>query len=416
MKQANDRYIQNNFDPVYSTTIDSLKQELTQRIHESSDSYISNPLSAKEALVTQKLNMEIAREIARNSEQSITDELRRLNLKLDNLVPNEAVIQSFESSIDVASREYLEILQKYNQATMESNTGMQLRQVEKAPPGRPQPSKKMLLIILSGIISFVFCVFVFFVLFYFDRSIHGPRQLAAAADLPVIGYLNKLKESQVDLETLWDRALVNKAIQAYKDLLRAIRFEIENDLKDGKVLVITSFTEGEGKTFVAASLAYTFSKVNKKVLIIDGNFAHPDITNTLNTSIYLETLFKYDRLTKLPESTGLITIAGNKGGDTSILEIADREHVASRMDELKAQFDIIIIETPALITMSKAKEWMLFADKVVAVFEAGKTIKGESKTNNAYLKSLGAKFCGFVINKLPPTAVEAEPKQPKARK
>lgn len=399
LSDANQQYVQSGFDPKYAAGVDSLKAKLTEEINLSSDKYIYSPLVAKENLVTQKLTLETSLELSKNSIESINGELVRLNQKLDKLVPNEAVIQSLEDDIDVASKEYLEILGRYNTESMQAGPAIQLRQVEKAMPGDLQPNKKILLVILSGIISFVFCVVVLFVLFYFDNSVNNPEQLANATGLPVVGYLNKVKNDHLDLNKIWGIQSADVSMQLFKDLLRDIRFEVETDLHYGKVVAVTSFSGGKGKTFVALSLAYAFARINKKVLVIDGNFHHNNISQTMKPP---DTLDQFLQTGKQPETPagGYISILGNNSGDMSLFELQDYNKIKERMMQLRTAFDIIIIETDSLEAMGKAKEWVTFADKLLCVFEAGYPVVNAEKPHIAYLKSIGSQFTGLVLNRV----------------
>jgi succinoglycan biosynthesis transport protein ExoP len=75
----------------------------------------------------------------------------------------------------------------------------------------------------------------------------------------------------LDLKKLWDVEHRDK-MKLFKELIRSIRFEIDQELRGEKVLGITSLGDHEGKTVLAISLAYSYSMINKKVLLIDGNF------------------------------------------------------------------------------------------------------------------------------------------------
>jgi succinoglycan biosynthesis transport protein ExoP len=76
-----------------------------------------------------------------------------------------------------------------------------------------------------------------------------------------------------------------------------------------------------------------------------------------------------------------------------------RNFIRSRFNELKTKYDIIIIETPAISTLNKSKEWMLFANKTIAVFEANKGIKKTQRNDLNYLRNLNEKFAGWILNK-----------------
>lgn len=403
LKALNERYILSNFDNRVKFSLDSLRSRLSEEINEATDKYAYNPMVVKQDLVTQKLSMEISLELAKNSVASIQGELDRLNRKFDGLVPNEARIQEYETSIDIASKEYIEALQRYNEASLEFSFPVYLRLIERAMPGEVQASKKMVLVILSGVISFTFCVFVFFILFYLDKSIRYPLQLANETGKPVLGYLNALdKDSNLSLSGM--NASDDKAVRLYKNLVRSIRYELDNEMSDPKIIAVTSLGFGVGKTPFVIALAWAFSKINKTVLIIDGNFAQPDISKLNPDSTPFESFVKSNNL---PEATpGQISILGSKTGDISVLELADEKVIGERLQALKTRFDIILIETDSLRAMNRAKEWVTFSDLVVAVFAAGRSIGSEDQSKIQYLNGLNGKFAGWVL-----TNTESIPEQ-----
>jgi hypothetical protein len=49
--------------------------------------------------------------------------------------------------------------------------------------------------------------------------------------------------------------------------------------------------------------------------------------------------------------------------------------------------------------LNKSKEWLLFANKTIAVFEANKSIDKSQIQYIDYLKNLNTKFAGWVLNK-----------------
>ncbi len=403
LKALNERYIVSNFDNRIKFSLDSLRGRLSEEINEATDKYAYNPMVVKQDLVTQKLTMEISLELAKNSVASIQGELDRLNHKFDGLVPNEAKIQEYETSIDIASKEYIEALQRYNEASLEFSFPVYLRLIERAMPGDVQASKKMVLVILSGVISFTFCVFVFFILFYLDKSIRYPLQLANETGKPVLGYLNALdKDSNLSLSGM--NASDDKAVRLYKNLVRSIRYELDNEMSDPKIISVTSLGYGVGKTPFVIALAWAFSKINKTVLIIDGNFAQPDISKLNADSTPFESFVKSNNL---PEATpGQISILGAKTEDISVLELADEKVIGERLQALKTRFDIILIETDSLRSMNRAKEWVTFSDLVVAVFAAGRSIGAEDQSKIQYLNGLNGKFAGWVL-----TNTESIPEQ-----
>jgi Mrp family chromosome partitioning ATPase/capsular polysaccharide biosynthesis protein len=406
IRLSNDAYIQSGFDEQYKAKIDSLQAKLTSKIHAQTDNYTSNPTAAKDNLVAQKLTLEVSRDLAQNSVQTFGNELGRLNSHLRKLVPNLATIQALQAKIEVANKEYTDIVQKYNQAHVEANASLPVKIVEKALPGDPAPSKKIVLVALSSVVSLILCILALFAMFYFDTSISSKEQLENLVNIPVLGSMNKIKVESTNLQNLWHKGVTDKNNQEFKNSLRSIRYEIENCLReDNKVVAVTSVNEREGKTLFTESLAYAFSKANKKVLIIDGNFMNPEISNSINGSNFIETFLLGNNDTKMVDDE-LITVIGNKGGDGSLLELNSSKNIQDFFFVLKTIYDVIIIETSALDSSNKAnaKEWISFADKVVVLFESGRKFDESASRHIHYLKQLGEKLAGMIINKTAPTA------------
>lgn len=393
-----DKYVRSGFNPKLTPSIDSLKNKLTAQIAETSDKYITNPLTAKDDLVKQKLTLEVTRDLAKYSIKAITASLNELNAKFNRLVPFDANVKTYNYDIDIASKEYLDVLNKYNATNLQSTFSIKLRQAEAATPDAAEPSKKMLLIILGGVISFAFCIVVLFGIFFFDDAIKEPSDLVNRTHLPLLGHLNTVMGS-LDLKKLWDVEHRDK-MKLFKELIRSIRFEIDQELRGEKVLGITSLANHEGKTVLAISLAYSYSMINKKVLLIDGNFINPTISNTVQPKVYLEDYFKNNPDNY--EAFNATNVMGTHGGDVTLLEISDESFIRSKFNELKMKYDIIIIETPPLSSLNKSKEWLLFANKTIAVFEANKGIAKWQKDDIKYLKNLNGKFAGWVLNKTDP--------------
>lgn len=405
---VNNKYIQNNFDVRYKKSSDSLQNVLNTQISRMSDQYVVNPLAGKESLVQEKVKMEITRDMAHSGLQMLDGQIGSLNHQLDRIVPFDAALQSFERDIEVATKEYLDVQSKLNQSSIESDIKTTLKQVEAAMPGEKQPSKKWLLILLSGVLSAVFCLVVLFVLFYLDRSIRVPSDLANSAQFPVLGQLNLLANPAIDFKQLSNSRQSTDELQHFKNLLRSVRYEIDHELQAempeaggaGKVVAITSINPSEGKSLFTKSLASAYALANKKVLVIDGNFDHPTLTEAMADKGYLEDFLRDEEAVVPSSDNNLIHILGNQGGGQSLLEKSSETMVRNKIGLLKKSFDVILIETPALSLMNKAKEWIQFADYVTAVFEADQSITSDKQLYMDYLRTLNTKFIGLVLNKV----------------
>jgi len=387
----------NPTDVRLQNSVDSIKKVLIQQMNATSDAYVVSPLVGREDQMKNLRTLEVEYDQAYYSQGAIETQLGNLSAQFKRLVPLDATVKSLTFAIDNATKEYQDILNRYNQNDYQANTGAKLLQIVKAVPNVAQPSKAKLLIIAAGLGSFVLCLVVMFVLWYLDDAITTPVKLANATNLPVLGTLNKLPGNNIDLRRLWDGDQRNK-MQLFKDLLRSVRFEIDIELGNDKILAITSMREGEGKTLFAVSLAYSYAMINKKVLLIDGNYENPTITRSVHPEYFIEDVLKntYDS----PKLTSATNVIGTRAGDVTLLEISDEKSIREKLNELKKVYDVILIEAPALSALSKAKEWFSFADRIVAVFESEQSIFNGKKIIIKYFQGTGEKFSGWILNKV----------------
>ena len=398
-----DKYIQSNFDAQYKKSIDSLQDTLRTEINELSGKETISPLSTQRDLIQQKLNLQMQRDLATYGLGSVKRHLTNIGKNYEKLVQHDAVISSLDRDIDIVQQEYQDLLSQFNQVNMESQFPINLRQVQLAMPGAPLPSKKMPLVILSGMASGAIYIMLFFIIFFFDDTIRKPAELALKTRMPVLGYLNLVDKSTLDLKEIWKNLHETPEIMEFKKQLRSTRFEVTRELARSsnlcQTLSITSLSEREGKTLISACIAYTYAMINKKVLLIDGNFDNPSITKNSNTQIFIEDYFETGEIEGLNFNSGII-VMGNHGGDKSLLEICDENLIHTRLNNLKKQFDIILVETPSLNSLNKAKEWILFTDKTLSVFEANQSLNEVKKQHINYFSSINGQFIGWILNKV----------------
>ena len=392
---ANERYVDENFSPVYKKRIDSLQNLLSAQVSRTSDRYLSNPQNAKDNLQEQKRSMDVSLDLARNSIRSIDRELAQLKGKYNALVPFDAGIQGYERDAEVATKEYLEVLERFNQGNIEKSVGLRLQIAQLGLPGSPLTSKRLLYTSLSGISILFFLLTAILFMYLFNKSINNSKELAFATHSPVLGNLTLVKQQGMDLKKIWSNT-EDKQFEQYKDLLRSLRFEIDHQLSPGEnVLGITSLKSGEGKTFLSLGLAYAFAMTDKKVLLISSDFEKPEAgTKELPAQFFENFLVKREI-----EREDYITVLNTKSSSGSLFEVQNEKSLKAGFAVLKNQFDIIIIDINSMGHSNKAKELLLFTDKNVAVFEAGKTFSEEDKDFVTFMKKQDG-FMGWVLNKV----------------
>jgi Mrp family chromosome partitioning ATPase len=222
--------------------------------------------------------------------------------------------------------------------------------------------------------------------------------------LPLLAALNRLSVKKWgDFDLFFNKSTGEKEAEYFKESLRKIRHDIETS--GAKSFLFVSLKDQEGKSFVVASLAYSFALKNKKVLIIDTNFKN----NTLS-AISLKPVENSlgASETKAPvHSTGLgftiniptVDIIGNKGGSNSPSELLSGVDFKKKIADLGAKYDFIFLEAASINKYSDSLELEDFVDKIIPVFDATTSMTNKDEAGITYLKSLKNKVLGGILNK-----------------
>lgn len=394
---ANERYVDNNFNAEDKKQIDELQKKLSGLIASSSRYALEDPKANRQSLIQQKMQMQVTLDLAKNSLSSINQELQAAKSRYNRMVPFDAGILNYERDADIATKDYLEALNKSSQISLESNTGLKLQIAQLGMPGPPEPSKRTSFVAISGVASLLVCLLTLLIIFLLDRSVNTSEQLELATGSLVMGKLNIVKESFPNIKSIWSSSFAIKEYDLHKDQLRSIRFELDKDfgLNGCKILGITSLSNGVGKSFLSSSLAYAFAKTSRKVLLISEDNLEG---NHSATELIPHQTFEKFLMKREIQVEDLITVLNINPNNDSLFEIQNFNNLKLRFEELKDEFDLIIIDIESLKEANKAKEWLLFTDRIVAVFKAGDGIQYADQKGINYLKGHKG-FMGWVLNK-----------------
>ncbi len=394
---ANASYIDNGFNSRDQKRVDSLTRIISEKSARNIDENILDPRTSKQSLVQQKLSLEIALQQAKSSIRTLDNQLSILRGRYRSMVPYDADIQNYEREAELATKEYMAALDSYNTNRTNQKMGLQLQIEQFGLPGNPEPSKEVLYIAGAGFSSFLLCFSFLFVLFFLDSSIVTLSQLELATKSKSLGLINFIEGPEKSIRSIWADKSGNKNYETLKDLLRSLRFEINSklDANGSKILGITSLVDGEGKTFLSYSLAYAFAMTGKKILLIaDDQLIVKSDSKELSTSQNFQNFL----IKKEVHVDDLITIMNKNTEKDSLLEIQNVKNLRAGFEVLRKEFDLIIIDINSLSDMNITKEWLLFTEQTICVYESGRSLTEDDKK---YIEFLTANkgFIGWVLNK-----------------
>lgn len=394
---ANNAFIENGFRASDQRKVDSLTKIIQSKSNQNFDENVYDPRASKQSLGAQKMQLEIVQQEAKSSIKSIDNELASLRAKYSSMVPYDADIQNYEREADLATKEYMTALDQYTQSRNNQTMGLRLQIEQVGLPGNPEASKKVLYLAGSGIGSFFICFGYIFLVFMLDNKIKSSSQLANATKSNTVGVLNKIEGNERSIREIWNDKTGNANYEIYRDMLRSLRFEITEKMDEdkSKILGITSLQAEEGKTFIAYSLAYAFAMTGKKVLLIADELP---VVKAESKALATSQNFQTFLIKKEIHTEDLITIMNKSTAKESLLEMQSIKSLKAGFDVLREEFDIIIVDVNNLHDINIAKEWLLFTEKNISVFEYGKALDDNDKEFVDYIKKLPG-FLGWVLNK-----------------
>ncbi|WP_018757561.1 CpsD/CapB family tyrosine-protein kinase [Paenibacillus terrigena] len=189
--------------------------------------------------------------------------------------------------------------------------------------------------------------------------------------------------------------------EAYRTLKLNIQFS-EWDRKL-QVIAVTSSIPGEGKTTTISNLAVCFAKEGKKVLIMDADLRKASlhrIFSMANKVGLSNVLVNQYHASDVIRTTGVDNLSILTSGSIppNPAELLTSPNFMEMIDELKNSFDIILIDTPPILTVSDGLIVTTLCDGVVFVIQAGKAKRHLIKKSKEKLDYAKAPLLGVVLN------------------
>jgi len=174
--------------------------------------------------------------------------------------------------------------------------------------------------------------------------------------------------------------------------------------KQGKIIVISGEAPSIGKSFISSNLAETFSQLNKKVLIIDGDMRRGELHKIFTIS---QSNGLGDYLTETnsqltnyihPTSFEFIDFLPRGKHPHNPASLLSTDKFNNMLLELVSIYDYIIIDTPPVLAVSDAIITAQYADKVLMVTRYNHSIEGQITYAIKQMNKANITVDGIVLN------------------
>lgn len=203
------------------------------------------------------------------------------------------------------------------------------------------------------------------------------------------------------------KKLKAQVAEQYRTLRTNIQFSSLGD--EVKIIVVTSSLPSEGKSTVISNLAITMAKSNKRVVIVDCDLRKPSIhkkfslSNLLGVTNILAQGKKIEDIINTTKVSNLYVITSGPIPPNPS-ELLGTQNMKDILSELSKEFDIVLIDTPPLLSVTDAQILAALSQGTIIVTAYGKLEKKLLLNAKEKIDKVGGKILGVVINKIPDKA------------
>ncbi|MGB1285919.1 MAG: hypothetical protein ACPG7F_05240 [Aggregatilineales bacterium] len=276
--------------------------------------------------------------------------------------------------------------------------------VEEAPvPDEPAGPNNSMVKILSAFVGIIGGIGLALVLEQFDHRILRVPQLTALTDLPVIGTLPRFKKPGNHKHIQLKTRLFQRLQAKLSNISIVADANLEDENSDWQVLMVTSAEVQAGKSFIVTELAHSFARSQYKTLV-------------LNLTPSIMALERDASAATQDTSPGLL--AGNieienfiqKESGSGVYVLAHEYPItalslsrSNLLNTLREKFDIILVDTPAMLASEAAIMMIPVVDAVLPVVHLKRTRTHNFQMMEEELQS--ANLIGVVVNAAPEDSI-----------
>ncbi|MBR5393871.1 MAG: polysaccharide biosynthesis tyrosine autokinase [Bacteroidaceae bacterium] len=337
-----------------------------------------------------------ARRTADIDRQGIQSQFSKYQSRVSAAPVQERVLTQVGRQQDVKSTLYMLLLQKREENSIALAATADNGKLLDDPlfEGKVSP-KKAIILLAALVLGFLLPGACIWLISLFRYKIEGHEDLVRLTDLPVIADVAIASEKVKGKAGIVVQANKNNQID---EIFRSMRTNIQFMLKDDeKVILFTSSTSGEGKTFNAANLAVSFALLGKKVILCGLDIRKPalgrlfDISDRTAGITALLTLGKVtpEAIRSQIQPSGVndnldLLLAGPTPPNPT--ELLARDNFAQVAKTLREQYDYVIFDTAPVGLVTDTLQIGQQADLTVFVCRADYTPKSAFGLLNSLAK------------------------------
>lgn len=189
-------------------------------------------------------------------------------------------------------------------------------------------------------------------------------------------------------------------VEAYKTIRTNLMFVLPN--KNKKTIIVSSSLPGEGKSTTSLNLGISFSQLDQRVLLIDGDMRNPTIykklkiNNSKGLSSILVGFCELGEVIKNVYPNFDVLTSGPLPPNPA--ELLGSDNMSELLEVLEEYYDLIIIDTPPINVVSDSLILAPKTDGIIIVIKQGETTHEQFKKVLNSIEFANVKLLGTILN------------------
>jgi len=369
------------------------------------------PLLAEEEMRVQKdYQSRIQSLVARDT--SLSDKIKNLNNEMRALATISRNHENIQRELQIANNGLTQFTTKQQALQIEKAQKQQpwlLLDPKLATVNEPNPvsNSAKLNLALGGILGLLLGVGAALVVDKLSDIFYTAQELKDTTRLPLLGVVPLRKELEPATETSLSRGLQQPSRAFFFEVFRSLYTNILLLGSDAPIrsLVISSAGQGDGKSTVAVQLAQAASAMGQRVLLVDANLRSPTLHNRVGlmnvqglTDIISQDLDWHNVIERSPLEENLFVMTAGPIPPDSVRLLASQK-MQDLMNELQADFDLVIYDTPPLLGFADAYLLAANTNGIVLVAGLGKLKRTALQQVLEEIQVSGTPLLGMIANK-----------------
>ena len=349
-----------------------------------------------------------ARRTADIQRQGVERQYQEFQSRVNSTPEQERILTQIGRQQEVKSGLYLMLLQKREENSISlAATADKGRLIDDPSYGGKVSPKSSIILLAAIFLGFALPLLIAYVIGLLRYRIEGHEDVVKLTSLPIVADVAVASDAVKDSAGIVVHENQNNQID---EIFRSMRTNIQFMMKDTeKVILFTSATSGEGKTFNAANLAVSFALLGKKVILAGLDIRKPALGRLFGITdrqAGISTLLVKESVSEADVNSQIRPSGTNKNLDLLMAgptppnptELLARTNLKVVFDILKEKYDYIIVDSAPVGLVTDTLQVGKYVDVTVFVCRSDYTPKSSFALLNDLYKDKKLKNTCVVIN------------------